>query len=67
METAEAEAGTYIRVLSSQWAMITVAGAVLPEADSEVDSEVDSVDLEAAPSEEAEQAAAGSQESISDQ
>ena len=66
METAEAEAGTYIRVLSSQWAMITVAGAVLPEADSEVDS-VDLEDLEAAPSEEAEQAAAGSQESISDQ
>ena len=63
METAEAEAGTYTRVLSSQWAMITVAGEVLPEADSEVDS----VDLEAAPSEEAEQAAAGSQESISDQ
>ena len=59
METAEAEAGTYIQVLSSQWAMITVAGEVLPEADS--------VDLEAAPSEEAEQAAAGSQESISDQ
>ena len=66
METAEAEAGTYIRVLLSQWAMITVAGEVLPEADSEVDS-VDLVDLEAAPSEEAEQAAAGSQESISDQ
>ena len=66
METAEAEAGTYIRILSSQWAMITVAGAVLPEADSEVDS-VDLEDLEAAPSEEAEQAAAGSQESISDQ
>ena len=63
METAEAEAGTYTRVLSSLWAMITVAGEVLPEADSEVDS----VDLEAAPSEEAEQAAAGSQESISDQ
>ena len=66
METAEAEAGTYTQVLSSLWAMITVAGAVLPEADSEVDS-VDLVDLEAAPSEEAEQAAAGSQESISDQ